>query len=392
MRRIHGMFVAFISTSSLLVGQAQEAESKLAERRRDYALVASNLVPRLCDGAPAAEVDMEPAVIEARERWRVITLAETDSRDGRIRAVAKEAATAHNAILSVAKDSGDAGILVDLAITLATGSPAALFRGIGREARKEGDANAKYADAVQRRRAATFLLPELAREFCGPVSERPALEIDFDENWFGSTAADRVNLTNTAAIVLTNCTLQIDIRGANGMWVRNIHFVPSWSPGQRMWADYFSADPTQLASISGTTAVEVQDIKVQVWCNELRSEVALHYPGPARDVDRARQLDEMLAFEIDYVERPLIEHGPCIGVTLKGVNGLPKCAVVVLCRGGNKVDLKLEMSLDGWQRDRRISLPSRGALNSCPDYVEVTVTCKGMAKGVTKKVVIGQRR
>lgn len=391
MRSRCSLFLASFGLSSFLVAQVPEAELRLENHRQEYALLAANLVPPLCGGAPAAEVDMEPAVIEARERWRVITLSEIGSRDGRIKAVAKEAAAAHDAILSAAKESGNVGILVDLAITLSSGSPVALIRGLAREASKEGDANAKYADAVQRRRAATFLLPELAREFCGPVSEKPALEIDFDENWFGESVPDRVNLTNATAGALTNCTLQIDIRGVNGKWVRNIHFVPSWESGKLLWADYFSSDPTQLASISGTTAAEVQDIKVQLWCNELRSEMALHYPGPARDADRVRQLEQLVGFDVDYVERPFIEQGPCIGVTLKGVNRLPKCAVLVVCHGGNRVDQKLEMSLDGWQKERRISLQSRGALNSCPDSVEVTVTCEGMEKGVTKKVAVARR-
>lgn len=392
MRARLNLILASLGVSSFLVAQGHEAESRLDNHRREYAVLASNLVPSLGGGAPSAEVDMEPAVIEARERWRVITLAEIDSRNGRIRAVAKEAAAAHDAILSVARDSEDMGILIDLGMALCTSNPLPLLKSVASEASKSVVANAKYANAVQRRRAATFLLPELARELCGPVSENPVLEIDFDENWFGSSAADRVNLTNTAASALTNCTVQIDIRGANGKWVRNIHFVASWNPGQRMWADYFSTDPTHLASISGTTATEVQDIKVQVWCNELRSEAVLHYPGPARDADRVRLLEQMLSFEVDYVGQPLFEQGPCIGVTLGGVGQMRACKVVVLCRGGSKVDQQLEATLPLWEKGQRISLQSRGALNTCPESVEVTVTCEGIEKGVTKRVVVGRRR
>lgn len=366
----------------------------LGLRRTQYAVVAGNVVPGLSDGAPQEESNLEPAVIEARERWRVITLDSVEAQDRRIRAVAKEAAEAHRQILDLAEADGDgAGILVDLAVALAISNPLPLARSVGREVSKGAQHASRYDAAVQRRRAATFLLPELARELAGDARKESSLELDFDENWFGEGLPDRVNLTNTSGSNLTNCTVQIDIRGRAGKWVRNVHFVPSWISGKKIWADYISNDPGQLAAISGTTATEVQDLRVSLWCDELRAEgVELHYPGKARDDDRAAQLEKLMDAKIDYVESPLFEDGPCIGVTLTGVARLPACKVEVLCHGGNKIDQILEKALRGWQGGERVSLQSRGALNRCPDSVDVSVRLDGSDRVCKKSFRVSATR
>lgn len=384
------LFTVLIIASGLVLSQETPGLKSLDARRAQYAELASNLVTGLADGKPAAELNLEPAALEAKERWRVIQMGEIETEDRKIRAVAKEAASAHEAVLRVAKESGDDGMIVDLALAMVLESPWLLARSISREAHS-GNA-ARFGEVVQRRRAATFLLPELAAELAGPKQDAPVLELDFDENWFGMNKPDRLNIRNSSERRLGNCTLQIDIRGANGKWVRNIHFVPTWDAGAMLWADYMSSDPTQLASISGTTATEVQDIKVSLWCNELNSVSEIHYPGALRDADRLAQLNQLLTFEADYVGEPFFEQGPCIGVKLGGVDRLRKCKVLVVCHGGNQVDQKLEMSIADWQAGERISLQSRGALLGCPRSVEILVKCDGFEKGVSKTVEISRSR
>lgn len=372
-------------------GQAQGED--LSHRRQDYAILASNLVPGLSDGTATDQPRMEPAVAEAKERWRVMKLETLETKDPQIKAVSKEAAQAHGQILDLAKSSGDSDVVVDIALALLTQNPTPLIYSLAKEGKKTASRTTQYQAVVQRRRAATFLLPELAGELAGPKFEGKALEIDFDENWFGQGVPDRANLTNMTGKDLTNCTIQIDIRGLDGNWVRNVHFVPQWAVGKKMWADYTSMDPRELASISGTTAIEVQNVAVSIWCDELRAEKqSLHYPGKARDEDRSKQLETVLAFKADYVARPYFESGPCIGVTLQGVTGLPSCRVTVLCHGGNRVDQILEADLKSWAGGTRISLQSRGALSSCPDSLDVKVKLDGGEKEWTRNVKIASRR
>ena len=254
------------------------------------------------------------------------------------------------------------------------------------------DTDAKLAEAIQRRRAVTFLLPELASGLAGPVREGSSLEIDFDENWFSLDEPDRLGLKNVSDRTLTNCTLQVEIRGVKGTWVRNVHFVPTWEAGKVLWADYASSDVSLISSISGTTASEVQDVRVTYWAVEESGKSEIHYPGPARDADRLAQLDRLVNFQADYVAEPFFEHGPCIGLTLGGVSRLRGCRVKVLCQGGGRVDQRLETVIESWQAGARISLQSQGALDTCPRSLDVEVTCDGMEKGVTKTLEISRSR
>lgn len=379
----------FLAVLAIFV-PALTAQDSGAKQREQYAVLALNLVPALQDGSAIPELDLEPAVLEAKERWRVIQMGELEVQDRRLKAVAKEAAASHDAIINLANESEDGDAILELALALVMGSPRAVLRGLRREV--QGAAGNRYAVAIQRRRAATFLLPELAAELAGPRQKKAALEVDFDENWFGTDTPDRLNLKNVSERSLTNCTLQVDIRGANGKWMRNIHFVPAWDAGKVLWADYASSDPSLLASISGTTATEVEDVKVSLWCNELNGVSEIRYPGALRDADRLAQLDRLISFEVDYVGEPFFEHGPCIGVKLGGVTLLRQCEVRAVCHGGGGDDQKLEVSLEAWGGGQRISLQSRGALLGCPSSLEVTVKCDGMEKGVTKTVEISQSR
>lgn len=385
-----GLFAALMAHPVL----CQENGGRVEALRREYAIVASNLVPSLRSEAPLPEASVEPAVLEAKERWRVITLQGVESSDHRIKGVAKEAAAAHAEILDIANTRPEGGdIVAGLALSLVLQNPGPLIRGAVREADKDGSYTDRYAAAVQRRRAATFLLPELAKELAGPESKGPVLSIDFDENWFGANLPDRLNLTNVTDTDLTGSTVQVDLRGRDGKWVRNVHFVPSWPRGQALFVDYLSSDPKDLAAISGTTGVEVQDVAVSIWCDQMKSEgIAMHYPGKARDEDRARQLEKLMVLTIDYVAKPFTEPGPSVGVTLGGVQRLQACKVILACHVANATDQILEQGLKSWEGGRRISLPSRGALQGCPESVDVTVKLDGSEVEWRKNVKVSARR
>lgn len=374
--------VAALAVCSLALGQDGDRAAAL----RQYAVLAENLVPGLSDGSPVAQPNMEPAALEAKERWRVITLEEIDASNRRIRGVAKEAAAANRQFLDAATKTGDADAIAALAMAVVRGSAFSLIRNLSSESSRQD----QYSASVKSRRAVTFLLPELARELAGPAHSKAAVEIDFDENWYGAEP-DRVNLTNVSGVDLTNCTLQVDLRGREGAWVRNVHFVPAWPAGKKLWADYHTSDPSNVSAISRTTAVEVQELRVSLWAAELSKEgESINYPGKDRDADRLRQIDRLVTFTIDYVESPLFETGPCLGVTLGGVEKLPSCKVEVTCHGGNKVDQVLEYEVARWSNGRRISLNSRGALRSCPDTFDVAVKLSGVEVPLVKKGLVAK--
>ena len=319
-----------------------------------------------------------------------MTLESAESSDRRLKALAKEAAMAHARLLDVA-DANDDAVVLALIGTILMPNPLSVGY-LLRQGAKESDRTVRYEAAVQRRRAAMFLLPEVARELAGPISKNP-LAIDFDENWFGEQwTPDRLNLTNNSGHALTCVTLQVDVRGREGPWVRNVHFVEAWPKDAKLWADYLSNDPRHVEALSGTTAIEVQDMAVSMWCTELHAEMVLNYPNADRGDDRFRQLDANVKVLLDYVAEPFFESGPCIGITLKGVIALPKSRITMACHYSNKSDVQLQCVAKSWDGDTRISIQSQGALPGVPDSVSVSIEIDGVSKPVVRKATISARR
>lgn len=364
----------------------------LDQRRSEYGKVAKHVVPGLVGGASAEESVVEPAVIEAKERWRVIALDNSESGDRRLKAVAKEAGEAHARLLDAVNAGGDAGLFRVVA-AIFTGNPMLVAGAALREVGHESGRASVYEAAIRRRRACMFMLPELAKELAGPAASEPPIEINFDESWFVSGQPDRINLKNASGQELTNATLQVDIRGRDGRWVRNIHFVEKWAHGQALWANYLGIDPSRIESLAGVTAQEVQDVRVSVWAAEVRSEeVALHYPKADRDEDRWAILDKNVVVELDYVAQPIFEMGPCIGVRLRGVQGLPECKVGLVCQGAGEERVSLAMVVGTLTDGGRISIQSQGALKAKPKSVTVTIEVNGVPKAIVRTASITSSR
>jgi hypothetical protein len=258
-----------------------------------------------------------------------------------------------------------------------------MLAGALRQLVKGAEREARVQVQVQRRRACMFLLPELAKELAGPVAKAGTIELNFDEEWLVPGKPDRLNLKNCTGQQLTNATVQVDLRGRDGRWVRNVHFIEAWAGGQLVWADYLGHDPASIESLAGVTSVEVQDIRVSVWASEARIEnVDLHYPKADRDEDRWRMLDERLAVEFDYVAKPLIEKGPCIGVRLRGVGDLPSCKIRLTCNLEDDDPVVLYWNVASWSDGGRVSVQSEGALQRPPVSVEIRLEVAGVTRPV----------
>lgn len=369
---------------------AQDAAKPTDPRWADYATLARNVAPALADKPAPEQAPIEPAAAEAKERWRVATLESISSTDRRIQAVAKEAAASHARLLDAAHEAGD-DLLMPIVGAAITGNFFAIAN-VVRVAGAEQKRWRRYETALQRRRAAMFLLPEIAQELAGAPREK-AVALDFDENWFGPVETpDRLNLTNQSGEDLSNATVQVDVRGVAGQWMRNVHFVGSWPKGQKLWADYLSTDPNDVAALFGITAKEVRDLRVSVWCPELRTEIAQHYPDADRGADRSRQLDERLKFTLDYVARPIIESGPCIGVRMAGVAQLPGFKLTLKCKAAGGEPVRLQMAGKSWLSGARLSVQSRGALSTEPESVELNVEVDGADVSIVKQLKISSRR
>jgi len=355
--------------------------------------VAANLASRLQDGSvpPAAPIKLEAAVLEAQERWRVITLDTVKCSDPKIAAVGREGASAHAGVVALAHESDDPTAAFGMLASMVTQNWIGFGVALLRESAKADAKINHIKSVVQRRRAANNLLPELAKTIAGPVVEKGPLGIDYDENWFHQDTPDRIRLTNKSGSAMTRCTLQVDIRGKDGLWVRNVHFVPEWPADKELFTDYYSSSDTDAAAGFAISVTQVQEVVVSVWCDELAHEGQhLQYVGAPRDEDMLRALGQELDVKVDYVARPFTEQGPSLGVTFSGVANLPACRVTLVCLGDEEQEFEFARAAS--RNGERVSYPTRGALRDCPKSVEVILRLDMMGEDWKKTVEIASRR
>ena len=385
------LLVTLLSPAGL-AQQVDRDATTLERRRESYATVAVNLAAKLDDGSAKSEERFDPAIIEARERWRAITLGTVESPDRRLEVVGKEGARAQQRLLQYAEQSSDSSAAFTMIGSLATGDMTGLTLAVLRSLKEGETRDAQLAELVRSRRAASLLLAELAPSVAGPITDHSPLSIDFDESWFDPSTPDQLKLTNISGAALARCTVQVDLRGRDGMWVRNIHFVPSWPAGADLLARYVTISPTEPQAVLGLSAILVEELAITFWCDQLRSErLSYRYLGEQRDADLTRQLNDHLAVTVDYVASPFTEPGPSLGVTISGVSQLPACTVALSCNGGNAT-APFQFGRDAWTSDDRYSYPTRGVLRDCPNSVDVTIKLDGMEVTWTHRVPITRRR
>jgi hypothetical protein len=334
---------------------------------------------------------MEAAMLEAQERWRVITLDTVQCSDPKIAAVGREGAMAHAEVVALAHESDDPTAAFGLIASILTHNWIGAGVGLFHESAKEDSKKNHIRSVVQRRRAVNDMLPELAKTVAGPAVEKDPLGIDYDENWFQSNTPDRLKLTNNSGSAMTRCTLQVDIRGIDGVWVRNVHFVPAWPAGRELFTDYYSPSDIDAAAGFTNSVTQVQEVVVSVWCDEMAHEgQRLQYAGAPRDEDMLRALNQKLDVKVDYVHKPFTEQGPSLGISFSGIANLPACRITLVCNGGEEHNFEFARaaSKDG----ERVSYPTRGALRDCPKSVEVILRLDTMGADWKKTVEIASRR
>lgn len=367
-------------------------EATLEDLRESYATVARNLATPLDDDKPKPATREDLAIIEARERWRAIALETVDSSDRRIEAVAREGARAQQSLLRFVEQAPDSTDAMNLIGAISSGNVVGItIAALGSMGKHEQEQQ-QLARLVRSRRAVSFLLAELAPRIAGPSAKDPLISIDFDESWFDAKVPDQLRLRNVSGSRLTRCTVQVDLRGRDGTWIRNIHFVDHWPEGEERTARYATMSASEPQAVLGLSAAFVEELAISFWSDQCRSE-RLNYPylGAQRDADLIKQLNDRLRITLDYVARPFTEPGPSLGVTISGIDRLPGCSISLACNGGGAA-APFRFSSTGWEADSRRSFPTRGGLRSCPDTVDVTIRLDGMNVEWRRRLPITSRR
>lgn len=93
-------------------------------------------------------------------------------------------------------------------------------------------------------RAGTTVLVEVergGRRLAVPVSrgvKLPTLRVDYDSSWRGAFSEGRLRMANDSGQDLTDVTVFVRMRLADGSWIGHTHFVREWSRGELLDAVY----------------------------------------------------------------------------------------------------------------------------------------------------------
>ena len=256
------------------------------------------------------------------------------SSDAALALVAAEAAESgtmllatHQEMSSIPQDDG-LGQLLSMCLGVYLGYPGLIVMG-AEGLLSANDAQVArttaWVDAFVRSRAAQLMLPSIASRTAGEDRHGPdPISIDLDESFAASAAFDLIALRNVSGVTLNDCTVLVELRGADGRVSQNVHFVESWDAGSERFSRYGVGIETPNGPVGRQTVNGVNEVRVSLWCNELRRERTVYtYPGPERDRDVATMLEGRAKLTTEYVPNPFWGVGRCFDLGFVGVPQIP---------------------------------------------------------------------
>jgi hypothetical protein len=325
------------------IGPANDANAKLDGQR--YAIVAKHLADSHLSSPDSRESHPNLASVIATCRAAVCDLKSQHPVDTDLRDLCDDGAASIEQLLSciqsileLPRPPGDFEQFLAGFVFGFTGQFSA-FAEYDREIRKQNTAMQvairRYIVAASRVRAATLLLPRIAKKLSGPATLSSPLEVDIDEAVV--SGPDLITLRNQSGRTLHNCTVVVALQGTRED-TANIHFVDKWASGDKICARY-DIGTTVLDQVVGRTTVSgIQNAMVSLYCDELSDkERPYQYVGAEKDKDVQRHLDSVTMFaHCRMFSRGLISTDPpAVVLCYSGRPILPKCKIAVECFDGS---------------------------------------------------------
>lgn len=235
----------------------------------------------------------------------------------------------------------------------------------------------KMIAADERVDVAHQLLAKLAERFAQPISSesgKQQLIIDFDETW-GSYWFDWCKLYNKGPD-LRNCTIVVELTGAQGDTRKNVHFIKSWPQGQTLYCPYAPGVPVNEKICHKRTVSNVKKVLVTILSPGASLQQQYQYTQDELDKD-VKDYCEKLQFEFQY--RP---YDPGIVFTdergayikMSGIQELPKGKVTLNFRKG-KQSSAWSWDSNSWKHTEiKTFATPKGGLTFDPDDVEMSIS------------------
>ena len=230
--------------------------------------------------------------------------------------------------------------------------------------------------AIDRIDAAQKMLPKIAEKYSATLSDSTGLiYVDFNESWGDSGPDDWLFLKNLGE-TLEDCTILVELTGANGEVRKNVHFLKTWPESASMWGRYQNGEKILGRTVDRTTVTYVKEMRVTIYSPQFATRIYYKYKGDEKDKDVAYRC-EKLTFQGEYqpYEAGVIwdtQRGARF--TMNGLSFLPKCRVDVTFRKGDQAKIWY-WDYDSWTKGetKKCYTPAEG-LGFDPDSIDFEVS------------------
>tara|TARA_R110000868_G_scaffold149766_1_gene372462 strand:+ start:186103 stop:187248 length:1146 start_codon:yes stop_codon:yes gene_type:complete len=230
--------------------------------------------------------------------------------------------------------------------------------------------------AIDRIDAAQKMLPKIAEKYSATLSDSTGLiYVDFNESWGDSGPDDWLFLKNLGE-TLEDCTILVELTGANGDVRKNVHFLKTWPESASMWGRYQAGEKILGRTVDKTSVTYVKELKITIYSPQFATRIDYTYKGAEKDKDVA-YCCEKLTFQGEYqpyVAGVIWDNQRGARFTMNGVSFLPKCRVDVTFRKGDQAKTWY-WDYDSWTKGetKKCYTPAEG-LGFDPDSIDFEVS------------------
>jgi hypothetical protein len=237
------------------------------------------------------------------------------------------------------------------------------------------------AAAMEKADAVHLLLPKIARKYSVPVSAGSGrIRVDFDESWYGFGPHDWCCLYNAGARLM-DCTVVVELTGANGEIRKNVHYINDWPPNSWRYARYSAGTVVSGRYVGRMTVFNVSTVGVTLLSPRFSTKVSYTYIGQEKDKDIAKHCkDVKLSWRYQpFVKGIIWDTQRGVKVTLTDCPRFGKCRIDLSFKRG-KDSKQWYWSIDSWKPgEEKTFNPPTGGLSYDPTTIEAVLSFPGTA-------------
>ncbi|HEY3965178.1 MAG TPA: hypothetical protein VGM05_11555 [Planctomycetaceae bacterium] len=233
--------------------------------------------------------------------------------------------------------------------------------------------------ALAKGSAAQLLLPKVAEKFSATFCDSSSrIFVDFDEAWGPFGPFDQLSMNNDGP-ALEDCTIIVQLTGANGEIRKNVHFVKQWPARSWLGARYHPGE-TVLGRTTGRTSVAlVKQVDITVMSPQFATLIRYLYSDGEREKDIAeicqniRISGRYQPFQTGFLGNT--QRGAVL--VLDGVTFIPACDVNLTFR--NAVQTRsFRWKIDSWKNGERKQFnTAEGQLTFEPHTIDIALAFLG---------------